>query len=99
MTVTKFFGIIFRVIFYPAIVYWAIKFYFFNEKNYEFEELWNNEGTFAASFVISVIYMLFMIICFIAYSIRNSDKSVAIAYSPPYLYKNYWNEVSKAFES
>lgn len=98
MTVSAFFGIVLKMILYPLAFYWIIKLYFFNEENLEFAELWNNNVLFLCSFIVSIIFGIITIVCFIAYSIYNRNKALTIVFSPKYLYERYWKDVSKAFE-
>ena len=100
MTVSKFFSLIAKLLFYPFIAYWTFPLYFFNERNNSFEELWTQESYFYnVSFIAFVFFMVVMIVCFIAFTIQNSHKALTIVFSPKYLIDNYWDDVSKAFDS
>jgi hypothetical protein len=100
MTVSNFFSLVAKLLFYPFIVYWTLPLYLFNERNSTFEELWSDQSVFYnASFILFVVFMFVMLICFIAFTIRNNDKALTIVFSPKYLFNNYWSDVSKAFDS
>lgn len=98
MTVSKFFSILFRVILYPYILYWALIYYILNERKLEFDAFFSKDLLFTVSFVLFCCFVFAMLFCFISYSIRNSERPVTIIYSPKYLYDNYWDEVAKSFD-
>jgi hypothetical protein len=98
MTVSKFFGILARLLLYPFILYWAYVYYFANEKNQDFGEIINNKGIVLISFVLFCIFAGIMLICFVAFCIKNSGKALTIVFSPKYLYTNHWKDIEKQFD-
>lgn len=80
------------------MAYWAVIFYFFNERNMKWKDFWGVEVLFMASFIVFILFSIVMLITFIAYCIYNKKKALIIAFSPRYLFENYWNDVNNAFD-
>ena len=94
MTVSKFFGILFYLILYPTVVYWLVVFLFWNEANNSWKYLWEHSIIFDISFVVSVCFSIFMFICFVIYVVHNSGRAITIAFSPKYIFNNFWADIS-----
>lgn len=99
MTVSRFFWILIRLVLIPFLAYWAIKLHFYNDKNQRFGDLMGSDGLFTASFIGSTLCLVGFVICIVTFMAHNSEKSIAIVLSPQYLYKNFWSDVSRAFDS